>query len=152
MPSELTNTIEQFMVYVHRNEAYFTYIYVYHTNVFEVDNIYKNPPQMSCHLYFFCFVFISLWGSTHDSVDYWSAHRSPAARDRFKRVHDLCKAGWRRPGGPPKPKSWQRRWYGILHACLSCDGFNICELRGRSQLSTLMKAYSAYARVFCKRK
>ena len=38
-PSELTNTIEQFIVYVHRNEAHFTYIYVYHTNVSEVDNI-----------------------------------------------------------------------------------------------------------------
>ena len=25
---ELTNTIEQFIVYVHRNEAHFTYIYV----------------------------------------------------------------------------------------------------------------------------
>ena len=44
LPSELTNTIEQFMVYVHRNEAHFTYIYVYHTNVFEADNIDKNPP------------------------------------------------------------------------------------------------------------
>ena len=31
--------------YVHRNEAHFTYIYVYHTNVFEADSIYKNPPQ-----------------------------------------------------------------------------------------------------------
>ena len=44
LPSELTNTIEQFIVYVHRNEANFTYIYVYHTNVFEADNVYKNPP------------------------------------------------------------------------------------------------------------
>ena len=26
LPSELTNTIEQFIVYVHRNEAHFTYI------------------------------------------------------------------------------------------------------------------------------
>ena len=40
-PSELTNTIEQFIVYVHRNEAHFTYIYVYHTNVSEADNISK---------------------------------------------------------------------------------------------------------------
>ena len=39
LPSELTNTIEQFIVHVHRNEAHFTYIYV-----FEADNIYKNPP------------------------------------------------------------------------------------------------------------
>ena len=43
--TELTNTIEQFIVYVHRNEAHLTYIYVYyHTNVSEADNIYKNPP------------------------------------------------------------------------------------------------------------
>ena len=23
-----------------------TFMYIYHTNVFEADNIYKNPPQM----------------------------------------------------------------------------------------------------------
>ena len=39
LPSELTNTIEQFIVYVHQNEAHFTYIYVYHTNVIEAENI-----------------------------------------------------------------------------------------------------------------
>ena len=47
MPSELTKTTEQFCVYVHRNEAHFTYKYVYHripTHVFEADNVYKNPP------------------------------------------------------------------------------------------------------------
>ena len=79
MPSELTNTIEQFIVYVHRNEAHFTYIYVNHTNVFETDNIYKNPPPNIISPIFF-----SLWGSIHDSADCWSAHRSPAARDSFK--------------------------------------------------------------------
>ena len=47
---------------------------------------------MSFHLYFFA-IFISLWGSTHDSVDCKSAHRSPAARDSFKHVHDWWKAG-----------------------------------------------------------
>ena len=50
-PSELTNTIEQFIVYIHRNEAHFNYIYVYHTNVSEADNIYKTLPQMSFHVY-----------------------------------------------------------------------------------------------------
>ena len=49
LPSELTNAIEQFVVCVHRNDAHFTictYIYVYHTNVFETDNIqaYKHLP------------------------------------------------------------------------------------------------------------
>ena len=98
-PSELTNTIEQFIVYVHRNEAHFTYIYVYHTNVSLAD-IYKDPPPNVISPIFFA-IFISLWGSTHDSANCWSAHRSSAARDSFKRVHDLCKAWWRRPGAPP---------------------------------------------------
>ena len=70
-PSELTNTIEQFIVYVHRNEAHFTYIYVYHTNVSEADNIYKNlPPNVISPIFFA--IFISLWGSTHDSADCWT--------------------------------------------------------------------------------
>ena len=58
-PSELTNTI----VYVHRNEAHFTYIYVYHTNVSdsEADNIFKNPPPNVISPIFFA-IFISLWG------------------------------------------------------------------------------------------
>ena len=59
-PSELTNTIEQFIVYVHRNEAHFTYIYVYHTNVSEADNIYKNPPpNVISPIYFLLFLFRS---------------------------------------------------------------------------------------------
>ena len=51
------NTIEQFIVYVHRNEAHFTYIY---TNVSEADNIYKILPQMSFHLYIFCYFYFAL--------------------------------------------------------------------------------------------
>ena len=59
----------------------------------------KNPsPKMSFHLYLFA-IFISLWGSIHVSADCWSAHRSLAARDSFKRVHGM--AGWRRPRSPP---------------------------------------------------
>ena len=54
-PSELTNTIEQFIVYVHRNEAHFTYIYVYHTNVSEADNIYQNPPPNVISSICFCY-------------------------------------------------------------------------------------------------
>ena len=70
-PSELTNTIEQFIVHVHLNEAHFTYIYVYHTNVSEADNIYKNLPPNAISPIFFA-IFISLWGSTHDSADCWT--------------------------------------------------------------------------------
>ena len=50
LPSGLTNTIE----YVHWNEAHFTYIYVYHSNVFEADNIYKKPSP-KCHFTYICF-------------------------------------------------------------------------------------------------
>ena len=72
LPSELTNTIEQFIVYIHRNEAHFTYIYVYHTNVFEVDNIYKNPPpNVISPTIFFCYYYFAL-GSTQNSADYWA--------------------------------------------------------------------------------
>ena len=45
------------MVYVHRNEAYFTYMYVYHTNVFEADNIYKNTPP-KCHFTYIFLLFL----------------------------------------------------------------------------------------------
>ena len=48
LPSELTNAIEQFITHVHRNEAHLTYICVYHTNIFEADNIDKNPSP-KCH-------------------------------------------------------------------------------------------------------
>ena len=51
LPSELTNTIEQFIVYVHRNEAHFTAI-----NVFEADNIDKNPPPNVTYLLLFVFL------------------------------------------------------------------------------------------------
>ena len=58
--SEVTNTIERFIVYVHRNEAHFTYIYVYHTNVSEADNIYKNPsPNVVSSIFVLLFLFRS---------------------------------------------------------------------------------------------
>ena len=44
----------------HRNEAHFTYIYVYHTNVFEADNIYKNPPPNVISSILFCYFYFTL--------------------------------------------------------------------------------------------
>ena len=88
LPSELANTIELFIVYVHRNEAHFTYIYVY----LRLTTFTKTLPK--CH--FFFAISISLWGSTHDSADCWSAHRFQAARDTTNE--------WL--GAPPKQKSW----------------------------------------------
>ena len=58
--------------------------YIYQANVFD-------PPQMSFHLYFFA-IFISLWGSIHDSgvtVDCWSNHNAS------------------RPPAPPPPRQLQ---------------------------------------------
>ena len=57
---ELTNTIEPCIVYVHRNEAHFTYIYVHHTNVFEADNIYKNPPPNVISPIFICYFYFAM--------------------------------------------------------------------------------------------
>ena len=64
----------------------------------------KTFPQMSFHLYFFCYFYFAL--GLHPWLCWlldWSAHRSSAARDSFKRVHDWRRAGWRRPGAPPPP-------------------------------------------------
>ena len=61
LPSELTHTIEHFfIVYVHRNEAHFTYIYVYQTNVFAAGDIYKNPPPNVISYIFFAIFFALL--------------------------------------------------------------------------------------------
>ena len=101
LPSDLTNTIEQLIVYVHWNEEHFTYIYVYHRLyqcIWGWQHLQKSSPK--CHFAYIFAIFISLWGSTHDFADCWSAHRSPAARDSFKRVQDRCQAGWRQPGAP----------------------------------------------------
>ena len=64
---------------------------------------------MSFHLYFLQFFFAL--GSTHDSTDCWSAHRSPAARETCTRLMQgwVASTGWHRPGTPPKQKSWLRR-------------------------------------------
>ena len=59
---------------------------IYHTNVFEAENIKYPPPNVISPIFFA--IFISLCGSTHDSADYWNAHRSPSVRDSLKRVHD----------------------------------------------------------------
>ena len=66
-------------------------------------HLQKPSSQMAFHLYFLLFWFRSGAPPMY-SGDWWSAniaHRSPAAHDSFKRVHDWCKAGWRRPGDPP---------------------------------------------------
>ena len=57
-PSELTNTIQQLIVYVHRNEAHFTYIYVY---LRLHDNMYKNPPPNAISPIFVLLFLLRSW-------------------------------------------------------------------------------------------
>ena len=56
LPSELTNPIEQVIVKVHRNEAHFTYIYV-----FQADNVYKNPPPKCNFTFIFLLFLLRSW-------------------------------------------------------------------------------------------
>ena len=80
----------------HRNEAHYTYIYVYHQCIWGWQHLQKSSSKVISPIFFLLF----LW---HDSADCWSAHRSPAAHDSFKNMQDWCKAGWCRPG-PPQTK------------------------------------------------
>ena len=59
----------------------------------------KTLPQMS-------FPLKKTFPFDYASADWhcWSAHRTPSAHNSFKRVHDWCKAVWRRPGPPPQTK------------------------------------------------
>ena len=108
----MTNTIEQFIVYVHRNEAHFTYIYVYHTNdnVFEADSIYillNLPPNVISHIFFTQRV--DPW---HDSVDCYSAQIPDPPLPAT--ASNVCATdAWLGGVGqvpPPNNKSWLRRW------------------------------------------
>ena len=64
----------------------------------------KIPPPNVITPIFFCYFFLAL-GSTRDSTDCWSTHRSPAARESIDRV---ASAGC--PPPPPNQKPWLRRW------------------------------------------
>ena len=67
--------------YVHRNEVHISPTFMYIIPMYlKLTAFTKTLPQMSFH------IFVSLWGSTHDSVDCWSAHRPPAACNSFKCV------------------------------------------------------------------
>ena len=65
---------------------------------------------MSFHLYFFA-IFISLWGSTHDSADCWTGAltdpRLPATASNVCTT-DGRLGGVGRVTPPPKQKSWLR--------------------------------------------
>ena len=104
LPSELTNTYHWTVAYVHRNETHFTYMWIHHTNVFEVDSNYKNTPPNVISPKQNCY-FFSLWGSTHDSAaDYWRAHRP---RPRQLQTCSQLMQGWVASAGwcPPPNKN-----------------------------------------------
>ena len=58
LPSELTNTIEQFMLDLLRNKTHFTYILCI-SYIFEADNIDNNPPPNVISPIFLLFLFLS---------------------------------------------------------------------------------------------
>ena len=93
-------------------------MYVYHTNVFEADNIYKNPPPNI----FLCYFYFAL-GSTHDSADCWSAYSS-----------NVCTTD-ARPGGvgrvAPQQKSWLRLAYMSKYNQLQILLLSAFPIRGR---------------------
>ena len=78
-------------------------------------------PCPKCHFTYIFAIFISLWGSTHDSADCWSAHRSLTASNVC--TNDARLGGVGRVA--PKQKSWLRRWrehmlgtaYLVYHTC-----------------------------------
>ena len=80
-------TTESTLCSFHRNEAHFHLHLCISYKCIWGWHLQKPAPDVI----WYCFaMFISLWGSTHDSVDCWSAHSSPipaADRDSFKRVH-----------------------------------------------------------------
>ena len=113
LPSELTNTVtnitEQFNVYVHRNEAHFTYIFVSHQCT--TLRTFTKPLPHVIFTYLFCY-FNSLFGSTHDSADYWSAHSAPRPHMPVRQLRECARMmhGWvSSVGWPLKQKSWLRR-------------------------------------------
>ena len=101
LPSELTNTIEQFSVYVHQNEAHVTYIYVYHTNVFEADNTYITPPPNVISPYCFAILFRS-WAPTKTLLTVGALTGCPRQLQTCARLMQ----GWvaSSPGAPPPTK------------------------------------------------
>ena len=124
LPSELTNTIEHFIVYVHRNEAHFTYIYVYHTNVYEADNIYKNPPP-KCHVtYICCYFYFAL--RLHPWLG-WLLERSqtPSCERQMQ--------GWVALAGCPPPNKKRGNVGGDQVGIARIEPEKILQLPGRNQ-------------------
>ena len=103
-PSELTNTIEQFIVYVHRNEAHFTSYPMY----LRLTTFTKTLPQMSFHLYVLLFLFRS--GGPPMTLLTAGALTDPQLPATASNV---CTTDARLAGvdrvPPPKQKSWLRR-------------------------------------------
>ena len=65
----------------------------------------KKTSPNNCHFTYYIFFYFYFALGLHPVTTLLTAGAltSPAARDSFKRVHDWCKAGWRRSGAPPPP-------------------------------------------------
>ena len=107
LPSELTNTIEQFIVHVDQNEAHFTYIYVYHTNEFEAVNIYKNPPLNVTSPIFFGYIYFAL-GLHPRLCGLLERAQIPSCPRQIQTCVRPIQGWVVLAGWPPKQKSWPR--------------------------------------------
>ena len=83
------------------------------TNEFQADNIKNTSPK--CNFTYICLQFVFALGSTHDSTNCWSAHRSLSCPRELQMCTRLMQgwvasAGWHRPGGIGRVASagWHR--------------------------------------------
>ena len=87
-----------------------TLIYVNHTSVFEADNIYKNPPQMSFYLYFLLFLFRSRAPPmTLLTAGVITALPDPSCPRQLQTCARLMQ-GWVASDGCPPPPPQQKSW------------------------------------------
>ena len=101
LPSELTNTIDQFIVYGHRNEAHFTYIYVYIIPMSAFTK--KNFPKCN-FTYIFCYFDFAL--GLHPWL-WWLLERSqiPSCPRQLQTCARLMQGWVASAGCPPKQKN-----------------------------------------------
>ena len=80
LPSELTNTIVDVYSYLCRPlrssewSTLHLHLCISYQCIWGWQHLQKTSPNVISPIFFA--IYISLWGSTHDSADYWSAHRS----------------------------------------------------------------------------
>ena len=110
LPSELTNTIDQFIAYVHRNKAHFTYIYFIPMIIpmyFRLTTLIQKP-SLKCNFTYILLLFL------YDSADFWSAH-GPSCPHRLQTCARLMQ-GWEASVGCSPPPNQNTGYAGVTGA------------------------------------